>query len=284
MTFLHAIILSIVEGFTEFLPISSTGHLVLTAKLLQIPQTDFVKSFEVIIQLGAILAVVFLYWNTIWGNKKAWKPIILAFIPTAIVGLAIYKILKSYLLGNEMVTLSALLIGGIVMIAVEYFYKSEPDSYTEVETEDTAGKRSASRISNVSIGHSQIGKIEDISAKNAIIIGLFQSISIIPGVSRAAATIIGAMLLGTKRNTAVEFSFLLAIPTMAAATGLDLIKTNFSFSSSEWGMLAVGFIGSFIVAILAVKFFIKFIQNHTFIPFGIYRIILALIFFLFLMR
>ena len=206
MTFLHAIILSIVEGFSEFLPISSTGHMVLAAKLLQIPQTDFVKSFEIIIQLGAILAVVVIYWKTIWSNKKAWKPIILAFIPTAVVGLLLYKVVKNVLLGNSLITVAALLIGGLVMIAVEYWFKS---SKPEVE------------------------KIENISNKNAIIIGLFQSISIIPGVSRAAATIVGGMLLKTKRKTAVEFSFLLAIPTMAAASGLDLIKTHFHFSSSS---------------------------------------------------
>lgn len=253
MTYLHAIIFSIVEGFTEFLPISSTGHLVLASKLLNISQTEFVKSFEIIIQLGAIMAVVFLYWKTIWTNKKAWKPIIFAFIPTAIVGLIFYKFVKTVLLGNTLVTLYALLIGGIVLIAIEYLYKPKGE---------------------------QITKIEDITIKNAIFIGLFQSISIIPGVSRAAATIIGAMLLKTKRKTAVEFSFLLAIPTMAAATGLDLIKSQFSFTTSEWGILAVGFLGSFIVAIFAVKFLLKFIQNHTFIPFGIYRIILALLFFL----
>lgn len=265
MTYLNAMILAAVEGFTEFLPISSTGHLVLSAKLLQIPQTEFVKSFEIIIQFGAILAVVFLYWKTIWTNKKVWKPIIFAFIPTAVIGLIFYKVVKNILLGNEFVTLYALLIGGIILIAIEYLFKP-----THSESSGLEGK--------------QIEKIEDISIKNALLIGLFQSISIIPGVSRAAATIIGAMLLKTKRKTAVEFSFLLAIPTMAAATGLDLIKAQFSFSLSEWGVLAVGFIGSFIVAILAVKFFLKFIQNHTFIPFGIYRIILALLFFLFILR
>ena len=257
MSYLQAIIFSIVEGFTEFLPISSTGHLVLTAKLFQIPQTDFVKSFEIIIQLGAILAVVFLYWKTIWSNKKAWKPIIVAFIPTAVIGLTFYKVVKNILLGNEFVTLWALLIGGFILITIEYLFKPK-------------GK--------------QIEKIEDISVKNALLIGLAQSISIIPGVSRAAATIIGAMLLKTSRKTAVEFSFLLAIPTMAAATGLDLLKSNFSFSTNEWGIMTVGFIGSFIIAILAVKFFLRFIQSHTFIPFGIYRIILALLFFLFILK
>jgi undecaprenyl-diphosphatase len=255
MDYLQVLIFAVVEGVTEFLPVSSTGHLVLTAKFLGVPQTEFVKSFEIIIQLGAMLSVVFLYWNTIWGNKKVWKPVIAAFIPTAVVGLAFYSIIKNYLLGNEMVTVVALLLGGIIMIVVEKFFVKEQ-------------------------GDKGIKKIENISTKNAIIIGLSQSVSIIPGVSRAAATIIGALLLGTSRKTAVEFSFLLAVPTMTAAVGLDLIRSSFSFTPSEWGLLAVGFVGSFIVAGFAVKFFIKFIQHHTFIPFGIYRIILAILFLL----
>jgi undecaprenyl-diphosphatase len=255
MDYFQAVVLAVVEGFSEFLPISSTGHLVLTSKVLGISQTDFVKSFEVIIQLGAILAIVYLYREKIRKNKKIWKPVLLAFIPTAIVGLAFYNIIKNYLLGNEMVTVWALAIGGVVMIFVEIMF-------------------------NKSIRDWKIKKIESISNRNAVLIGLFQSLSIVPGVSRAAATIIGAMLLGTNRKTAVEFSFLLAIPTMFAATGLDLIKSDFNFTPNEWGLLSVGFIGSFFVAILAVKFFIKFVQNHTFIPFGIYRIILALVFFL----
>lgn len=254
MDFLDAVIFSLIEGLTEFLPVSSTGHLVLTAKLLNIPQTEFVKSFEVIIQLGAILAVVVLYWKKILDYKKVWRPIMLSFIPTAILGFSLYSIIKNHLLGNEMVTVWALAIGGVAMIAVEYLLDSKDF---------------------------KINKIEQISNKHAVLIGLFQSISIIPGVSRAAATIIGAMLLGTNRKTAVEFSFLLAIPTMAGAVGLDLVKSNFHFTANEWGLLATGFVGSFFFAILAVKFFIKFIQNHTFMPFGIYRIILAVVFYLF---
>ncbi len=256
MDYFQALLLAIVEGFTEFLPISSTGHLVLTAELLQIEQTEFVKSFEVIIQLGAILAVVVLYWKTIITNKKAWRPILLAFIPTAIIGLTFYKIVKDVLLGNPVITLWALLLGGIALIVIEKFYKEKKGA---------------------------VEKIEDITTKNALLIGLAQSVAIIPGVSRAAATIIGALLLHTNRKTAVEFSFLLAIPTMAAATGLDLLKSNFSFTPYEYSVLAVGFTGSFVVAIFAVKFFIKFIQNHTFIPFGIYRIVLAVLFFFFVL-
>jgi len=257
MDYLHAIILSIIEGITEFLPISSTGHMVLASKLLSIVQTDFVKSFEIIIQLGAIFAIIFLYWKTITKNLDVWKKIITAFIPTAIIGFLLFKIIKNYLLGNSLITVIALLVGGILLIILEKIYK-EKEHHAE--------------------------NIEKISYKNAFLVGVFQSISVIPGVSRSAATIIPALFLGAKRKTAVEFSFLLAIPTMFAASGLDIIKSNFSFTPLEYSVLAVGFIGSFLVAILTVKFLLNFIKKHTFIPFGIYRIILAVVFWLVVLR
>ena len=257
MDYFQTIVLSVVEGLTEFLPISSTGHLVLTSKLLNIPQTEFVKSFEIIIQLGAICAILFSYWKTIFTNKKVWSRIIAAFIPTAIVGFVLYKIVKGFLLGNPFITLLALFVGGVLLIVLEILYK-EKDHH--------------------------VGSLEEISFKNAFLIGVFQSISIVPGVSRSAATIIPALFLGTKRKTAVEFSFLLAVPTMFAATILDIVKSEFSFTASEFSVLAIGFIGSFFVAILAVKFLLKFIQNHTFIPFGIYRIILAIVFWLYVLK
>lgn len=253
--FASVIILSIVEGLSEFLPISSTGHLVLASDLLGIPQTEFIKSFEIIIQLGAILAIVVLYAKTLLTNKDVWLRILTAFLPTAVVGLTLYRFIKDFLIGNTLVTLSALFLGGIALIALELVYK-EKKSHTD--------------------------KIEDLRLKQSFLIGLIQSLSIIPGVSRAAATIVGGMFLGLKRTTAVEFSFLLAIPTMAAATGLDLIKSEFAFSPEELVLLLVGFAGSFLVAIFAVKFLLKFIQNNTFIPFGIYRIILAILFWFFI--
>lgn len=255
MDYIQAIILSIVEGLSEFLPISSTGHLILTSRLLNIPQTDFVKSFEVIIQLGAILAVVYLYWKKVITNFRFWSKLIVAFIPSGIVGLTLYKTIKDVLIGNSLVTLAALFLGGILLIILEKIYKEQ--------------------------GH-HISNIDQISNKQAFLIGLCQSISIIPGVSRAAATIIGGMFLGLKRTAAVEFSFLLAIPTMAAATGLDLIKSDFNFSTNEYSLLAVGLLGSFITAIFAIKFLLKFVQTHTFISFGIYRIILSILFFFFI--
>lgn len=257
MDILQVLILSAVEGITEFLPISSTGHLVLTSELLKIQQTDFVKSFEVIIQLGAILAVVFLYWKRLLTSKLLILKILAAFIPTAIIGFGLYSVIKLFLLGNTMITLWALFLGGIALIVIEKIYKEQPH---------------------------HLESIEKLSYKNAVLIGLAQSISMIPGVSRAAATILGGLFVGLKRKAAVEFSFLLAIPTMAAATGLDLIKSDFSFSGEEWGLLIIGFIGAFITAILAVKYFLKFIERHTFVAFGIYRIIIALSFWLFIIR
>lgn len=251
MDYSQAIILSLVEGLSEFLPISSTGHLILASDLLNITQTDFVKSFEIIIQLGAVLAVVFLYWKRIFTSFNLWPKLAVAFLPTAVVGLALYRVIKDLLLGNSMVTITALLIGGVLLIILEKLYNEKADHITS---------------------------IDQVSHKQAFLIGLCQSISVIPGVSRAAATIIGGMFLGLKRQAAVEFSFLLAIPTMFAATGLDLIKSDFSFSSEQYTLLAIGFAGSFITALIAVKFLLKYVQTHTFVAFGVYRIILAILF------
>lgn len=257
MTVLQALVLSLVEGVAEFLPISSTGHLILAARLLDIPQTEFVKSFEIIIQLGAILAVVFLYWRTLLTNRQVWPKVLVAFIPTAFVGLVFYRSIKDYLIGNTGVTLAALFFGGVALILIELRHDD--------------GRPSASSIA-------------DLSYKNAFLIGACQSISVVPGVSRAAATILGALLLGTSRSSAVEFSFLLAVPTMAAATGLDLVKSNISFSPSESFLLLVGFLGSFVTALICIKLFIRYVQRNNFIPFGIYRVSLAVAFWLIVLR
>lgn len=257
MNFIEALLLSIVEGVSEFLPISSTGHLVLALKLLNLSQSNFVKDFEIIIQLGAIFAILFLYWNTFFKKIDIWKKVVTAFIPTGIIGFLLFKFIKSFLLGNLYITLLSLFIGGVVLILLELLYK-EKDHHAE--------------------------SIEKISYKNAFIIGIFQSIAVIPGVSRSASTIIGALFLGTKRKAATEFSFLLAVPTMMAATGFNIIKSNFSYNLNEWLVLATGFIGSFVVAVVVVKWFLKFIQTHTFIPFGIYRIVLAILFYFFVIK
>lgn len=248
MGILHSLILGVVEGITEFLPISSTGHLILASHWLGLSTSDFLKSFEIIIQLGAILAVVILYWRSLfnWANIKK---LIVAFVPTGLIGLALYKILKTYLLGNTAVVLWAMLLGGVVLIVFELIHKAS--------AEGEAG-------------------IEQISYRQAFIIGLCQSVAIIPGVSRAAATIVGGLFLGIRRKTIVEFSFLLAVPTMLAATGLDLIKNAATFSASQFSVLSVGFVAAFLVALASIKWLIGFIKNHSFVPFGVYRILAAL--------
>jgi len=251
MTYLHTLILGIIEGVSEFLPISSTGHLILASDLLHLKQTDFQKSFEIAIQLGAILSVVVLYWRALLVNYEILKKVITAFIPTAILGFIFYKIIKRVLLGSNTVVLYSLLIGGIFLVLFELWHRE---------------KESASE------------ELTDISYSKSFMIGLCQAVAMIPGVSRSAATIIGGLILGIKRKTIVEFSFLLSVPTMVAATGLDLMKSGGHFSSEEFNLLFIGFISSFIVALLSIKWLIRFIKNHTFISFGIYRILISLLF------
>ena len=245
MDLLTSVILGIVQGISEFLPISSTGHMILASHLMGLTHTEFLKSFEIAIQAGTILSVVFLYWRNLLVDVEVIKRIIVAFIPTGILGLTLYKLIKGYLLGSEAVVLWSLLLGGIFLVVFELWYKEKEDA---------------------------TGEIRDLSYKNAFIIGLFQSIAMIPGVSRSASTIVGGLILGLKRKTIVEFSFLLAVPTMLAATVYDLIKTGTHMSLPEIHYLAAGFIAAFIVALLSIKFLLRFIQTHTFIAFGIYRI------------
>ena len=257
-TFFHAIILGLVEGITEFLPVSSTGHMILTSHLLGIDSSDFLKSFEVFIQLGAILAVLVIYWKKLLGNTKIFLRVAIAFAPTAIIGLFVYTLVKTYLLGSTTVVVWALLIGGAALIIFE---KIRIEKNTEQDI---------------------VIQLESVTYKQAFIIGLFQSIAIIPGVSRSAATIVGGLLLGISRRAIVEFSFMLAVPTMAAAVGLDLLKTGFSFTNEETGLLAVGFIVAFVSALISIKFLLRFVKNYTFTSFGVYRIIIAIIFIIFL--
>lgn len=253
MNILQAIILSIVEGISEFLPISSTGHLILASHLLGLSETEFQKSFDIIIQSGAILAVVVLYFKKVWNDRSSWGRITAAFIPTGIIGLIAYHAIKTNLLGNTNIVVATLLIGGILMLILEYWFAKHP------ATEP----------------------IKNLSYPKAAAIGLYQTLSMIPGFSRSTATIYGGMLVGISRVDAVEFSFLLAVPTMAAATGLDLLKVGTRFTSHEFLLLGVGFVGSFIVAAIAVKTFLTYVQHHSMKVFAWYRIALALLFWLF---
>lgn len=280
MFFLYALILGLVEGITEFLPISSTGHLILVSNLLRMPATEFWKSFEIAIQSGAILAVVVLYWKKIWDVKNVWPKLLVAFLPTAVIGLALYKIVKHYLLGNSLVVLAAMLVGGAVIILFERYYARRLSFRTPVavgekslSTTTTDGDSSSARAS---VGMT-VNDFTDLNFRQAFFVGLFQSIAIIPGVSRSAATIIGGLALGLSRPLIIEFSFLLAVPTMAAATGLDLLKSGFNFSASEWGIMAVGFITAFLTAIVAIKWLLRYISKRNFSVFGWYRVSLAVL-------
>lgn len=255
MDFITAFILGIVQGISEFLPISSTGHMILASHLMGLKHTEFLKSFEIAIQVGTILSVVVLYWRSLLVDFEVIKRLVVAFIPTGVLGLTLYKLIKGYLLGSEIVVLCSLLIGGILIVAFEYGYREKEDATSE---------------------------IREISYRNAVIIGLFQSIAMIPGVSRSASTILGGLWLGLKRKTIVEFTFLLAVPTMLAATGYDLIKSGSQFSFDQIQYLLVGFVTAFVVALLTIKFLLQFIKTHTFIPFGIYRIVLVVFWFLLL--
>jgi len=285
MSFLHSIILGIVEGVTEFLPISSTGHLMLTSTLLKIQQTDFQKSFDIVIQLGAILSVVVLYWRRLWEWGTI-KKLFVAFVPTAILGLAFYKVVKSYLLGSDAVVLWALLLGGVFLVGFEWWCakRKTPSPLTAGlplgEREITSpSARPACPVGREGVDALASGGVgETISYTQSFIIGLFQSLAMIPGVSRSAATIVGGLLLGLKRKTIVEFSFLLAVPTMLAASALDLYKSAGNFASADWAPLAVGFVVSFLVAMVAIKWLLRFIQKNSFIGFGIYRIVVAVLF------
>lgn len=248
MTIFQSIILGIIEGFTEFLPVSSTGHLIITSYILGITSSEFLKSFEIIIQGGAILAVVVVYVKKIMTDKNLWKKVIVGCFPTAIIGYGLYSVIKYILLGNIMIVAIALIIGGAIIIFFEQWH----------------GQKNGQ------------GKVlDDMSYREAFIIGCVQSLAVIPGVSRSGATIIGGLAQNISRAAIVEFSFLLAVPIILAAAVLDIIKTPLVFSSQQWGLIAIGSTVSFFIALAAVHFFLRFIRTNTFAWFGWYRIIIG---------
>lgn len=256
MSLINSIILGIVEGITEFLPISSTAHLVLVSRLLGIFQSDFVKSFEIIIQFGAILAVMLIYRKKIWPfDLELWKRVLVSFIPTAVIGFILYKVIKGFLIGNIWISATALIAGGIVIIIFEKMARKHQEAMIDPSIE-----------------------MRSLSYKKAFLIGLVQSIAVIPGVSRSAATIVGGRSLGMSRQAIIEYSFLLAIPTILAASGYDLLKSGFNFTNDQFRLLIVGFVVSFVVAIFAVRFLLRFLRTHDFTVFGIYRILIGIIF------
>lgn len=289
MTVLQAIFLAMIEGVTEFLPISSTGHLILTSKILGISPTEFTKSFNVFIQLGAIMAVATLYGKRLFANRRLWPILLTAFMPTAIVGFFLYPVIKDYLLESTSVTLIGLFVGGVVIIVIEETRRRGSLGSTKLgchaglacppKWRDPASPWEWDSSSQAGMTKNRISPFEKLNLIKVLFIGLFQSLSVIPGVSRAAATTIGGMLVGLSRPAAVEFSFILALPTMLAATGLDLVKSG-RFEGQEMMLLAVGFIISWITAMTAVQWLLRFVQRNSLIAFGVYRIALALVFWL----
>ena len=251
MDIFQAIVLGIVEGMTEFLPISSTGHMIVVADWLGMKQTEANTAFEVIIQLAAILAVVFNYKEKFTRDKiDLWTKVFIAFLPIAIIGFIFSHQVKA--LFSVPVVATMFIVGGIVFLILEYFYKPEQHMTTEVE---------------------------QVTFKQALWIGIAQVFALIPGTSRAGSTIVGALLVGLSRKAAAEFSFLLALPVMAATSGYDLLKHYQDFEGSNFTALGIGFLTAFIVAYLTMKFFIKFLEKFTFVAFGIYRILFGLLLF-----
>ena len=258
------IILALVEGITEFLPVSSTGHMILVNQLIggEYLSPTFINSFLIIIQLGAILSVVVYFWKDISpfvGTKKEfglrlqlWMKIIVGVLPAMVIGLLLDDIIDKYFMNNTLIIAITLIVYGVIFIGIEVVYK----------------------LKNIK---PKVKKFSNLKYGTAFLIGFFQCLAMIPGTSRSGATIIGALLLGLSRPLAAEFSFYLAIPTMFGATALKLLKNGLAFTQMEWSYLALGSAIAFVVAYMVIKWFMDFIKKRSFASFGLYRIILGII-------
>jgi len=249
MTWLQALILGIVEGLTEFLPISSTGHMILASAAMGMQETEFLKTFEISIQLGAILAIALMYIKRFFQSFDIYIKLIISFIPTVVIGFLMYDFVKSMF--SPLVVSISLVLGGIILIFVD----------KKVENKKTT-----------------VDDVSKIPIKNALFIGLIQCISMIPGVSRAGATIVGGVFNGFDKKQATEYSFLLAVPTMIAASSYDLLKSDFAFTSDQLMILILGLIVAFASAWVAVKLFLVLVERFGFKYFGWYRIGIGLLF------
>lgn len=253
MSIFHSIILGIVEGITEFLPISSTFHLIYTSKLLGIFQTEFQKFFEVFIQGGAILAVAILFFKEVINDIDLIKKTVVAFIPTAFIGFILYRVIKNIFFEAQLLMFTMLIIVGLIFILTEWLVKKDRIKLKK--------------------------SLKNFSYKEAFLIGLVQALAVIPGVSRAGSVILGMMFLGYKRDEAAKFSFILSVPTILAASGYDLFKMRslIVHNMNNLGILMIGFIVSFFFALIAVKWLISYLQKNSLFVFGVYRILLAII-------
>lgn len=250
MTYLQAFIIAVIEGITEFLPVSSTGHMILASSLMDISDKKFAETFEIVIQLAAILSVLVLYYKRFLTGISIYIKLFVAFLPTLIVGVLAYKTIKSYLF-NPFVVSFSLIIGGVVLILLDRWSENKKTLYENTE---------------------------DISLVNALKVGAIQCISMIPGVSRSAATIFGGMFAGFNRKQAAEFSFLLAMPTMFAASAKDLWENKELITPDNVRIILFGGVTAFIVALVAVKAFVAYLTKYGFKAFGYYRIILGISF------
>jgi len=250
VTIFDSIILGIIEGFTEFLPISSTGHLIVASEFLGIDQTAMTKAYQVIIQFAAILAVIFNYKDKFTIKKiDLWTKVFLAFIPIGVVGFIFSSQIKA-LFSIDVVAIM-FIVGGVIFLIVEKFFIPNETHL--------------------------IDNVEEVTLKQSLVIGFAQIFALIPGTSRAGSTIIGALLVGLSRKASAEFSFLLAFPVMSAVTAYDLLKHYHEFNDANLLTLAVGFVVSFFVAFLTIKLFLVFLEKFTFVAFGIYRIIFGVV-------
>ncbi|MBI4130832.1 undecaprenyl-diphosphate phosphatase [Candidatus Roizmanbacteria bacterium] len=253
MTLFHALVLGIVEGITEYLPVSSTFHLIWTSYLLGLEQTKFLKMFEVVIQTGAIASVTFLYFATLLKERQLVLKVLVSFVPTAVVGFVLYKMIKDVFFEQTMLQIVVFILVGIVFIVFE---KYNPE------------KRLTKTVSQLTY-------------REAVIVGLVQSLAVVPGVSRAGAVILTLMILRVNRKDSATYSFLLAAPTLFAAGALDLTQSYSALTSQTNNiLLIVGFTASFISALIVMKWFIRFLQQHDLSLFGWYRIGAGIVFLL----
>lgn len=260
LLFLKTLLLGLIEGITEFLPISSTGHMILANEFIRLSENQaFTAAFEVFIQSGAILAVVVLFWRELWpfaGTKTEqrnkwllWAKTIVAFIPAAVTGLLFDDYIETHL-HTPVTVASTLIFYGVLLIIFERKHRAQPTA---------------------------LHSINDLTFRIAFFVGLTQCFALIPGTSRSTATILGGLFLGLDRTLAAEFSFFLAIPTIAAAGAFKLLKSGACFSAAEYLMLGIGFAVSFVVAAIMIKWLMHYLRKHSLIPFGWYRIVLGLI-------
>lgn len=253
MTIINTLILSFIEGITEFLPISSTAHLIIFSQLLKLKQTDFLKLFEVFIQSGAILSVGIIFFSYLKKNLFLLKNLIISFVPTAIISLLLYKIIKVFFFNSNQIIVISLISVGLIFIVIEKLINK---NYIKLKK-----------------------TLKELSFVDSFLIGVVQSLAVLPGVSRSGAVILSMIIIGYKREEAAVYSFLLAIPTIISAAFYDLYKTqsNISLTFKEWQILIIGFFGSFFFALISVKWLINYLKKNSLIIFGIYRLLLAII-------